>query len=187
MQFLQIDELLRSLKQNISSAHSIFLGAGASIESGVQSANDCIWDWKKDIFLSQNSTLCEYYTNIKSETVRNSIQRWIDNQGIYPCIGSDEEYSYYAEKAYPIERDRERYFQNLVRTASPSLGYHLISLLAEIGFVKTVWTTNFDGLMEKCAHYYSLAPISITSDTSDRLYRPEISNRETEKHCQRIR
>ena len=176
MHFLQIDELLRSLKQNISSPHSMFLGAGASIESGVQSANDCIWDWKKDIFLSQNSALCEYYTNIKSEAVRNSIQRWIDNQGIYPRIGSDEEYSYYAEKAYPIERDRERYFQNLVGTASPSLGYHLISLLAEIGFVKTIWTTNFDGLMEKCAHYYNLAPISITSDTSDRLYRPERSN-----------
>ena len=50
MHFLQIDELLRSLKQNISSPHSMFLGAGASIESGVQSANDCIWDWKKDMF-----------------------------------------------------------------------------------------------------------------------------------------
>lgn len=73
MKILQIDELLRSLKQNINSPHSLFLGAGASIESGVQSANDCIWDWKKAIFLSQNSMLCEYYTNIKSEAVRNNI------------------------------------------------------------------------------------------------------------------
>lgn len=174
MKILQIDELLRSLKQNINSPHSLFLGAGASIESGVQSANDCIWDWKKAIFLSQNSMLCEYYTNIKSETARSNIQKWIDNQGVYPQAGSDDEYSYYAEKAFPIERDRERYFQNLVGEASPSLGYHLISCLAETGFIKTVWTTNFDGLMEKCAHQYKLAPISITGDTCDRFYRNEV-------------
>lgn len=47
MQTLQFDEFLRSLKQNINSPHSILLGAGASIESGIKSAGDCIWDWKK--------------------------------------------------------------------------------------------------------------------------------------------
>lgn len=44
MQTLQFDEFLRSLKQNINSPHSILLGAGASIESGIKSAGDCIWD-----------------------------------------------------------------------------------------------------------------------------------------------
>lgn len=38
MQQLQLDEFLRSLKQNIDMPHSLLLGAGASIESGVQSA-----------------------------------------------------------------------------------------------------------------------------------------------------
>lgn len=47
MQQLQLDEFLRSLKQNIDMPHSLLLGAGASIESGVQSATECIWDWKK--------------------------------------------------------------------------------------------------------------------------------------------
>lgn len=44
MQQLQLDEFLRSLKQNIDMPHSLLLGAGASIESGVQSATECIWD-----------------------------------------------------------------------------------------------------------------------------------------------
>lgn len=57
MQTLTLDELLRSLKQNMDSPHSFLLGAGASIESGVQSAGDCIWDWKREIFLSQNPTM----------------------------------------------------------------------------------------------------------------------------------
>lgn len=35
MQQLQLDEFLRSLKQNIDMPHSLLLGAGASIESGV--------------------------------------------------------------------------------------------------------------------------------------------------------
>ena len=43
MQQLQLDEFLRSLKQNIDMPHSLLLGAGASIESGVQSATECIW------------------------------------------------------------------------------------------------------------------------------------------------
>ena len=52
MQTLQMDEFLRSLKQNIGTPHALLLGAGASVESGVQSAADCIWEWKKEIFLS---------------------------------------------------------------------------------------------------------------------------------------
>ena len=51
MQQLQLDEFLRSLKQNIDMPHSLLLGAGASIESGVQSATECIWYWKKEIYL----------------------------------------------------------------------------------------------------------------------------------------
>ena len=49
MQTLQMDEFLRSLKQNIDTPHSLLLGAGASVESGIQSALDCIWEWKKEM------------------------------------------------------------------------------------------------------------------------------------------
>jgi NAD-dependent SIR2 family protein deacetylase len=45
MQALKFDEFLRSLKQNIDTPHSLLLGAGVSIESGIPSAWDCIWDW----------------------------------------------------------------------------------------------------------------------------------------------
>ena len=173
MKILKLDEFLRSFKQNIGIPHSLLLGAGASIESGIQSASDCIWDWKKEIFLSQNPTKIEYYANIKSDVVRKSVQRWLNDQGGYPAEGDDEEYAFYAEKALPIEGDRCKYFQKLISGANPSLGYHLIAYMAELGIVKSVWTTNFDGLMEKCAHAYKLAPISITAETATRIYRDE--------------
>ena len=40
MRILQLDEFLRSIKQNIDTPHSLLLGAGASIESGIPSASE---------------------------------------------------------------------------------------------------------------------------------------------------
>ena len=62
---LEYAAFLRSFKRNIDVPHSFLLGAGASISSGVQSAYDCIWEWKKDIFLSKNVNSSEYYKNFK--------------------------------------------------------------------------------------------------------------------------
>lgn len=175
MQQLQLDEFLRSLKQNIDMPHSLLLGAGASIESGVQSATECIWYWKKEIYLSQNPGAIGNYSNSKLEIVRQVIQKWIDSQNGYPALNSDEEYSFFAEKAYPLAEDRRKYFQHMVSTHDPSLGYHIISMLAKKNIIKCVWTTNFDGLMAKCAHQYTpLVPIEITSETSERVYRNDV-------------
>ena len=175
MQRLQMDEFLRSLKQNIGTPHAILLGAGASVESGVQSAADCIWEWKKEIFLSQNPGMIGSYDNAKQDNVRRVIQRWIDTQNSYPTENSLEEYSFFVEKAFPIPDDRRKYFQGLVTGKEPSLGYHLIAMLAQRNIVKSVWTTNFDGLMVKCAHRYThLVPIEINAQTSDRIYRGDV-------------
>lgn len=175
MQILQFDEFLRSVKQNIDAPHSLLLGAGASIESGIPSAADCIWDWKREIYLSKNPGAIGNFDNSKSEGVRRVIQRWIDAQNIYPAENSAAEYSYFAEKAYPIADDRRKYFQHLVANHNPSLGYHLISLLALENIIKSVWTTNFDGLTLKCAHQYSpLVPVEISAETSDRIYRGDV-------------
>lgn len=51
---LEFDEFVRSIKQNMDTKFSMFLGAGASVESGVPSAGECIWEWKRDIFISKN-------------------------------------------------------------------------------------------------------------------------------------
>lgn len=171
MQTLKFDELLRSFKQNKDTPHSLLLGAGASVESGVRSASDCVWEWKREIFLSQNPTFVDSYSNIKVDSVRDAIQQWLDSKGNFPVNGSDEEYSFYAEMTYPIADDRRKYFQHLVSGVNPSIGYHLVALLAEKGLFKSVWTTNFDGLMLKSAHKYNLNPIEITAETSDRIFR----------------
>ena len=174
MQTLKFDEFIRSLKQNKDTTHSLLLGAGASVESGIPSASECIWDWKHEIFTSQNPTSADAFKNIKMDNVRVAIQNWLDAQMIYPAANSDREYSFYAEKAYPIDDDRRKYFQHLIENKNPSLGYHLIAMLAEIGWIKSVWTTNFDGLSLKTAHQYSLTPVEITLESENRIYRQDV-------------
>jgi hypothetical protein len=174
---LEYDAFLRSFKRNVDVPHSFLLGAGASITSGVQSAYDCIWEWKKDIYLSKNINSAEFYRNYKEEAVRKSIQNWLDMQGIYPPLDSAEEYSFYVEKAYPIPDDRRKYFSSLIEKKEPYIGYKLLCLLAEHNIVKSVWTTNFDGLIVRSAYQNNLTPIEITLDNSERIFRNQ-SNKE---------
>lgn len=170
---LEFDEFIRSIKQNIDTKHSLLLGAGASVESGIPSANECIWEWKRDIFVSQNPTLMGTHNNIKIEGVKNSIQNWLDNQGIYPPLNSENEYSFYIEKAYKISGDRRKYFEHIIEGKTPSLGYHIIALLAEYESIKSVWTTNFDSLTLKTAHQYNITPIEVTLESQDRIFRTD--------------
>lgn len=172
---LEYDAFLRSFKRNVDVPHSFLLGAGTSISSGIQSAYDCIWEWKKDIYLSKNINSAEFYKNYKNESVRKSIQNWLDNQGEYPSIDSPNEYSFYAEKAYPIADDRRKYFFSLIENKEPYIGYKLLCTLAEHNIVKSVWTTNFDGLIVRSAHQNKLTPIEVTLDNSDRIYRNQSS------------
>lgn len=68
---LPYDAFLRAVKQNADTDHVFLLGAGASISSGVKSADDCIWEWKKDIFVSKNPNLTNQYKEHKTEAVNS--------------------------------------------------------------------------------------------------------------------
>lgn len=98
---IDFDAFLRSFKQNKDGSFAFLLGAGASITSGIQSAEDCVWDWKKRIYISNNPS-CESFLDIHTDCCKKNIQMWLDEQGIYPKEGSQEEYVFYAEKTFPL-------------------------------------------------------------------------------------
>jgi len=173
---LSYDAFLRSVKQNIDVDHVFLLGAGASISSGIQSAANCIWEWKKDIFISKNPNLSYQYREYKSETIQKSIQKWIDNEGSYLPLNHPNEYSTYAELAYPINEVRKKYFENICKGKEPYVGYKILCLLAQKGMIRSVFTTNFDGLLVKAAHQTGITPIDITLDTAERIYRTSSRN-----------
>ena len=169
---LEYDAFIRSIKVNSNVSHALLLGAGASVSSGIQSAYDCIWEWKKDIYTSKNPQHSDKYKNYRDDQVREHIQLWLDNEGTYPQKDSEEEYSFYANKAYPIESDRGSYFKKIIQGKQPSIGYQLTCLLAESEIVKSIWSTNFDGLSVKTAHQMNLTPIEVTLDSVERIYKP---------------
>jgi len=170
---LPVDAFIRSIAINNRIAHSIFLGAGASISSGMPSAFHCIWDWKYNLFISNNPSLKQEVSEISLESVKRRIQKWLDIQGIYPKENSPEEYSQYIQACYPLSTDRRQYFNKYVTTSSPSIGYKLICLLATEDLVPSVWTTNFDNLTSKAATLSNLTAIEIGIDSQMRVYRPQ--------------
>ena len=47
-------------------------------------------------------------------------------------------------------------------------------MLAEIGWIKSIWTTNFDGLSLKVAHQYNLIPVEVTLESQERIHRGDV-------------
>ena len=169
---LSLDALIRAVNVNKDVGHSLFLGAGASITSGVKSAYDCIWDWKRELFLSNNPGLEPFFSDSSVGYVRDRIQEWLDEKGEYPPRDDDSEYSFYIEQAFPIADDRRQFFQRLLQGVSPHVGYHLFCILAEEGIIQSVWTTNFDRLTVTAAKDHEITPIEVGLDSVNRLQRP---------------
>src|SRR5690554_2028421 len=144
---LDFDKFKRSLIISKNEKYAFLLGAGCSISSGIQSAYECIWEWKKMIYQTNNNICDESIENFKNKKVQSIIQNWLDNQGRFPTKDAENEYSFYANECFPIDDDRRKYFQKICSNAQPAIGYKATALLAKIGFLDSVWTTNFDDLM----------------------------------------
>ena len=168
-QKLQFDEFQRAIGISKNDTFSLLLGAGCSINSDIPSAEDCIWEWKRDIYKTNNSSSLGWIDNYKNPKTQEIIQNWLNNQGTYPDRGSKEEYSFYACKCYPIDEHRRQYFQKICSGKKPSIGYKTIPLLARKGMLDSVWTTNLDDLVVTACVGSEIQPIEITLDSVQRL------------------
>jgi len=168
---LSLDAFIRSIGVHCTTSHALFLGAGASITSGIPSAQACIWEWKRHIFLTNNPGLEGQFTELSLLSVRRRIQQWLNQQGTYPVEDSAEEYGHYISECFPIADDRRAYFQEKVRNARPHIGYRLLCHLAQTDVVRSIWSTNFDGLAARAAANFDLTPLEVGIDTQNRLDR----------------
>ena len=169
---LSLDAFVRSVGISQTAPLSFFVGAGASISSGLPSAQMCVWEWKRSIFLSNNPGLEEHFSELSLPSVRRRIQKWLDRQGNFPPDDDPEEYGFYIQKCFPITEDRRRYFQNKIRDARPHVGYQLLCHLAEADFIRAVWSTNFDNFTARAAALFNLTPLEVGIDSQQRLTRP---------------
>lgn len=168
---LSLDAFVRSIGIRRGAPLSFFIGAGASISSGLPSAEMCIWEWKRSIFLTNNPGLEDQFAELSLPGIRRRIQQWLDAQGRFPPEGAPEEYGFYIQQCFPIAEDRRAYFQEKVREARPHTGYQLLCQLAEANLVRSAWSTNFDGLAARAAAPFSLTPLEVGIDSQQRLTR----------------
>lgn len=164
---LEFDQFLRAIKARKSYTHSVLLGAGASKNSGIMTAAECIFDWKKEIYASKNLDISNSDLEIKTP---EDIQNWLVAQGEFPPAGHPDEYTFYAELTLKTENARKAYFEELFKDKTPSPGYLTLGRLIEKGLIKYVLTTNFDDLITKAAFQQNLVALEVNLDTTDNIY-----------------
>lgn len=170
---MSVDAFVRSIAVNRNRPICLLLGAGASISSGMPSAQRCIWEWKRDIFVTKNPMLRDSVEELSLPGTRRIVQKWLDQNGEYPFDGSPDEYSFYAQQCYPTSADRRAFFHQFVAQAKPHVGYQLMALLAGTGSIRTVWTTNFDSLVSRACAASGVVCVEVGMDSMQRASRPQ--------------
>lgn len=127
------------------------LGAGTSASSGIATAGDMIWDFKRRLFCSEQGISLRACEDLSNPVVQGKIQRYLDGRGGCPAAGAEEEYSHYFSAVFPNEADRRRYIEQLISKATPSYGFLALGVLMKLGQVRVIWTTNFDRNAEDAA------------------------------------
>jgi len=127
------------------------LGAGASAASGIPTAVDMIWDFKRTLFCAEQKVSIRTCQALGDPFLRSRLQRYFDQAGGFPAEGSDREYAEFFTAAYPDEADRRRYIERVVSQATPSYGHLVLAVLMALDRVRLVWSTNFDKNIEDSA------------------------------------
>lgn len=141
------------------------LGAGASASAGVPTAMDMVWEFKQQLYVSQKKVSRQAVADLSNPSVRTKLQTYINAMQNIPESGATDEYAALFERVYPSEADRSTYIKALIAGAKPSYGHLALATLMRERFVRIVWTTNFDRLLDDaCARIYETTGSLTTVD-----------------------
>ncbi len=140
-------EFLRTY--SVRSPHMMWLlGAGASASSGIPTAGDMIWDFKRVIYCAEQRISIRTCEDLHDPRLQQKLQQHIDAAGKYPPRNSEEEYAELFLSAHPNEADRRRYIDRMVSGATPAYGHTVLAILLALNRAHLIWTTNFDKNIE---------------------------------------
>ncbi|HHE3653817.1 TPA: SIR2 family protein [Pasteurella multocida] len=151
-----------------TSNYSLLLGAGASRSSGIATASELIDKWKAELYVRFESS--SFVPGNEFESLDEYFEK--KHASWYNSLSS---YSSLFEKQFDLPAQRRRFVENEVSGKFPSIGYAYLISLVEKNFFNTIFTTNFDDLLNEsfyqlsttrpiiCAHDSSVHSISITS------------------------
>ena len=149
---LSQEQFVRNFSVMAAGEVDFFLGAGASIASGIPTGGDLIWEFKRTLYCSECGISTEKFKDLALPSTRRTLQEYFDQKGGYPNQYSPDEYSFYFGRCYSDPLARKRFIESIVSDRKPSIGYLCLAEAVVQGKVKNVWTTNFDPLLENALH-----------------------------------
>lgn len=165
------DKFLRSFKIQNKHSFDMFLGSGASVSSGIPTGGELVLHFKREILISQGKIDSKKFSDLKIESIRKEIEKYFDDDKIL------NPYSYYFEEFLQYPEDRRDFLTDLVKNKKPSIGFLCLSSLVQKQKINTVWTTNFDDLIEKSIstlHYQSCTIVSPENASSVNNFKLDI-------------
>ena len=143
---------------------SLLLGSGCSISSGIKSGGDLIQQWKNEIL--EEIEVSQTFQNF--DEFDNYLEK-------LPWYDSRNEYASLFEHRYDLQSQRRAFLERLIKDAKPSMGYAYLTKLIEANYFNTIFTTNFDDLINEafylystkrpiiCAHDSAISSVTVTS------------------------
>jgi hypothetical protein len=145
--------------------YSLLLGAGASFTSGIRTGINLVSEWREEVY----KHLCpdeEYEEQEAKDFLIKNYSNWYN---------LSNEYSSLFEYKFDLPSQRRRFVEQEVDGHLPSIGYSYLVSLTTNRYFDTIYTTNFDDLLNEafyqfsqvrplvCAHDSSLQSISVNS------------------------
>ncbi len=146
--------------------YSLLLGAGASFTSGITTGENLVSKWRQEIYckLAEDN---DYQEDKAKQYLITNHSNW---------YSLSNEYSSLFEHKFDLPSQRRRFVEQEVDKKLPSIGYSYLVSLSKDRYFDTIYTTNFDDLLNEsfyqfsqtrpivCAHDSSVNTISVTSE-----------------------
>jgi hypothetical protein len=139
---IKVEDLISLLR--LVDGHSryvLFLGAGASVESGLPGASSIVQD------LLRRSYAAHHNLSDANQVPESEIRDWAGKREWYQADSGESEYAKVVRHILLAPGTQEDYLRELLLAADPSLGYRHLGALVRKGIFQTIVTTNFDHLV----------------------------------------
>ncbi|WP_234191828.1 SIR2 family protein [Pseudacidovorax sp. NFM-22] len=162
-----IQDLARFIKNRTdhNPNYCLLMGAGCSITSGIRSAAELVKTWREQS-CSEYGMQLPANEEEQKEFLRGKASEWYD---------VNKEYSSLFERRFDLQRQRRVFVESEVAGKLPSIGYAYLTSLVDDRYFNTIFTTNFDDLVNEafylfsterpivCAHDSSINSVTVTS------------------------
>lgn len=143
-----VDDIARFLKTRVEKNpnYCLLLGAGCSVTSGIPSGGELIDQWRREVFYEHSDRNTEYSTTEAKKLLKERFSQW---------YSETNEYSSLFEKKYDLPSQRRKFIEELVSEKIPSIGYAYLVNLVKNNYLNSIFTTNFDDLLNEAFYHYS--------------------------------